>query len=82
MSVFPLLIPELIHPPEHSGNYQQKHLAAIQKKLGEEVAGEFCLRNISFILVGFFNVAAKSNDMGPTALLPFRRKSCYGFYRP
>jgi hypothetical protein len=31
--------------------------------------------------VGFF-YAVKSYDMGPTALLPFRRKSCFGFLLP
>jgi hypothetical protein len=42
--------------PEISGNYQQKYTVAKKEKLGYEMAVEFCLWTISFILVGFFNM--------------------------
>jgi hypothetical protein len=34
----------------------RRHLAAKQEKLGEEMATEFCVRSISLILAGFFNM--------------------------
>jgi hypothetical protein len=37
----------LIHPPELSGNYQQRYLIAKQKKFGEEMASELFLESIS-----------------------------------
>jgi hypothetical protein len=46
----------LIPVPQLSANYQQTHLAAKYDELRGEVAAEFCLRSISFILVGFFNM--------------------------
>jgi hypothetical protein len=33
------------------------------------------------VIAGFFNMP-QSCDMGQTALLPFRRKACWGFCRP
>jgi hypothetical protein len=44
------------------------------------MAAEFC-RRVPIMLVGFFNMP-QTYDMGPTALLPLRRKACYGFYHP
>jgi hypothetical protein len=44
----------IFDPPEFSGNFQQRQLVIKQEKLDEEIAAEFCLRSISFILVGFF----------------------------
>jgi hypothetical protein len=44
------------------------------------MAAEFC-RRAPIVFVGFFNMP-QIYDMGPTALLPLRRKSCYGFYHP
>jgi hypothetical protein len=54
-----LLCPQsrLFHPPQLSRNYQQKHLAAKQDKHGEKWPLKFCLRSISFILTGFFNLS-------------------------
>jgi hypothetical protein len=40
----------LIPPPELSGNYQQRHRVAKQEKFGEEIAAEFFIRSIFFIL--------------------------------
>jgi hypothetical protein len=42
---------------------------------------KFCLQIVSFILVGFFNMPQIYN-MGLTALLSLKRKSCYGFLSP
>jgi len=47
----------LIFPPDLPDNYEQRHLVVKLEKLGEEVAVEFCLRSVSFILVGFFNMS-------------------------
>lgn len=67
----------LIRPPEQSGNCQ-RYLVENQEKLGEEMIAEFCLRSISFIHFGFFNMPY-IYDMGPPASLPLRGKSCYVF---
>jgi hypothetical protein len=40
---------------------------------------EFCLQVSLFMHLGFFLTFHKTFDMGPTALLPLRRKSCYVF---
>jgi hypothetical protein len=45
------------------------------------MTAEFCLRSICFMLVRFFHMLY-IYDMGPTALLPLRRKSCYVFLSP
>jgi hypothetical protein len=47
-----------------------------------EMSGEFC-RQIasSTIFEGIFYMP-QIWDMGPTALLPFRRKACWGFFHP
>ena len=37
---------------------------------------EFCLNSDFHVNLGIFY------DMGPTALLPFRRKACWGYFRP
>jgi hypothetical protein len=68
----------LIHPPELSSNYQQRHHAAKQEKLGKEIAIEIYRTSISFILAAFFNMLQK-HDMRLPALLSLQRKSCYGF---
>jgi hypothetical protein len=46
----------------------------------KNMATEFCRRTL-IVLVGFFNMP-QMYYMGPTALLPLRRKACYGFYHP
>jgi hypothetical protein len=43
-------------PPELTANYQQRHLVAKQEKPGKKLPLNFCLRSISFILIGFFNM--------------------------
>jgi hypothetical protein len=43
---------------------------------------DFALQSISFILRRVLLQAAKCNDMGPTALLSLRRKSCCGSLSP
>jgi hypothetical protein len=45
----------LTHPPELSGNSQQRHLVAMLKNFKRNLR-EFCLLSISFIAVGFFNM--------------------------
>jgi hypothetical protein len=70
----------LIHPPQLSGNYQHRHLVANQEKLGEKWPLNFTYKVSLFIIVGLFYMP--KNDMGPTALLPHLRKSCYGFLSP
>jgi hypothetical protein len=35
----------------------------------------------STVIIGFFYMP-QSCDMGQTALLPFRRKACWGFFHP
>jgi hypothetical protein len=49
---------------------------------GREMSDQFC-RNLASSTPnkGFFNVP-QICDMGPTALLPLRRKACWGFFRP
>jgi hypothetical protein len=49
--------------------------------MGENMAAEFCLQDISFMLVRFFYMPY-IYYMGPMALLPLRRKLCYGFLSP
>jgi hypothetical protein len=55
--------------------------SAKREKLGEEIAVEFCLRSISFILEGIFNMPWKPYDMRPTALLPSEGNRATDFYR-
>jgi hypothetical protein len=43
---------------------------------------DFALQSISFILRRVLLQAAKCNDMGPTALLPLRRKGAAVLSRP
>jgi hypothetical protein len=58
-----------------------RHPLAKQEELGENMA-EFCLRDIPFHTRRNLWHDVKSYDMGPTALLPLRRKSCHGFLLP
>jgi hypothetical protein len=46
----------LIRPPELSGNSANSHPIAKQEKLGEEMAAEFCLYSIAFMLEAFCNM--------------------------
>jgi hypothetical protein len=45
------------------------------------MAGKFCLWPNFHVITGFFNMP-QICDMRQTALLPFRRKACWGFFRP
>jgi hypothetical protein len=49
----------LIPAQELSVNYQQRYLLAKQEKFGKEMAAKFCLRSISFMLVGSFKACRK-----------------------
>jgi hypothetical protein len=64
----------LMHPPELSGNYQQIHPVAKQEKFGDKWPPNF-VYEVSFMLVGL--TWHKVYDIGPTALLPLRRKIWY-----
>jgi hypothetical protein len=47
---------KLILQPQLSGNSTSSHLVEKQEEHGEGTV-EFCLRNVSFIIVGFFNMS-------------------------
>jgi hypothetical protein len=70
----------LIRPQELSGNRAGSHVVQKQEELAKELVN-FTSRIIS-ILRWVFQHALKSYDMGPTTLLPFRRKVCCGFLSP
>ena len=48
---------------------------------GREIVRQFCLNSYFHLNLGLFNMP-QIYDMGPTALLPLRRKACWGFFRP
>jgi hypothetical protein len=48
---------------------------------GQEMSGNFAWMPKSTLHLGIFSMP-QSYDMGPTALLPLRRKACWGFLRP
>jgi hypothetical protein len=58
-----------------------RHLVANQKELGEEMTN-LAFEISLFILRSDVLHAVKSYDMGPTALLLFRRKAGCGFLSP
>jgi hypothetical protein len=76
-----LILVILIRPPETSVNKASRHLVAKQVKRGWESWPLNFAAEASIMLVGFFNMPWIC-DMGPTALLPLRRKACYGIYHP
>ena len=49
---------------------------------GREIADEICLKIPDFHVTFRDLLHAVNHDMGPTDLLPFRRKECWGFFRP
>jgi hypothetical protein len=61
-------------------SYRQIHLVAKQEEVTKEM--NIALRSISFILRRALQNAAKSYDMGSTALLPLWRKACCGVLWP
>ena len=48
---------------------------------GGETVREFCLNSDFHVNLRIFHMP-KIYDMGPTALLPLRRKACWGLFRP
>ena len=48
---------------------------------GREIVWWFCLNSDFHVNLGIFYMP-QIYDMGPTALLPLRRKACRGFFRP
>ena len=48
---------------------------------GREIVREFCLNSDFHLNLGIFYMP-QIYDMGPIALLPLRRKACWGFFRP
>ena len=48
---------------------------------GRETVRQFCLNSDFHVNLGIFYMP-QIYDMGPTALLPLRRKACWGFFRP
>jgi len=56
-------------------------LHGIKMKIcGRELTGNFAWDCDFHVNLGIF-YTPQINDMGPTALLPFRRKACWGFFR-
>jgi len=46
----------LIHPPEPSDKYQQRHIVAKQEYLGKEMAGDFAGEVYLLYSEGIFNM--------------------------
>jgi hypothetical protein len=69
------------YPPDFSGKYQHKHLVTKQGQTWRETSVNFDAE-VSLILLRDFYHAVRSYDMGPTALIPFRRKAATDFYSP
>jgi hypothetical protein len=62
----------------HQSSLDKLPAEAASTEAWRKMAAEFCLRSISFILVGIF----KSYDMGPTVLLRLRTKYFHRSYSP
>jgi hypothetical protein len=56
-------------------------ILAKQEELGEGKFEFGPLKYLCSYFEGILKYAIQSYDMGPTALLTFRRKACFGFYR-
>ena len=56
-------------------------LAAIGGTVGEKLSGNFCLNYDFHVNLGNFCMP-QIYDMEPKALLPLRRKACWGFFHP
>jgi hypothetical protein len=52
-----------------------------REEIGREMTGKFCLSPNFHVITEFFNMP-QICDRGRTALLPFRRKACWGFFCP
>jgi hypothetical protein len=57
-------------------------LSAKGGTMGEKCLIKFSHTITTSTLIVVFFYMPQSCDMGPTALLPFRRKACWGFFRP
>jgi hypothetical protein len=74
---FPLSSQEALHV-----NLRERPLSAKGGTMGEKHPIKFSHKiATSTVIVGFFYMP-QSCDVGPTALLPLRRKACLGFFRP
>jgi hypothetical protein len=71
----------LIHPPEVSDNPTSSHLIAKQDEMGEGNDEIGLTKYICPYFEVIFNMPL-NYDMGPTALLPLRKKECCRLYRP
>jgi hypothetical protein len=71
----------LIHLSELCGKHQQSPSSEVGRNLARNVYYLF-RRTISVILRRDIQHDVKSDDMVTMALLPLRRKSCYGFLSP
>jgi hypothetical protein len=71
----------LIHAPHLSGKYQQGHSSEAGTNFARNVR-QFRLRSTTVILLRDLHHAVKFCNVGPTALLPLRRNSCYGYLSP
>ena len=52
-----------------------------RRNWGREIVWYFCLNSDFHVNLGI-SYMPQICDMGPTALLPLRRKACWGFFRP
>jgi hypothetical protein len=74
---FPLSSPEALNV-----NRRERPLSAKVGTMGDKCQIKFSHTiATSAAIVGFFYMP-QSCDMGPTVLLPLRRKPCWGFFRP
>jgi hypothetical protein len=74
---FPLSSPEAYHV-----NQRERPLSAKGGTIGEKYPIKFSHTIATFtVIVGLFYMP-QICDMGPTDLLPHRRKACWGFFRP
>jgi hypothetical protein len=64
----------MIHPPELSGNYQQRHLVAKQGKAWREMAVNFANEVSISYSAGIFNMPYNLTTPGRQILLTLRRK--------
>ena len=68
--------------PRHLQRRYTSPLSVKEGSMGEKWPIQFCLRRVtSTVSVGIFYVP-QMYDMGQTALLPLRRKACWGFFCP
>jgi hypothetical protein len=71
----------LIHPPELSGKYHYADIVVETRETWREMAVNFAYKYHRSYLHGSLT-RRKILRHGPTALLPLRQKSCWGFLSP